>query len=132
VVVVTFDSNTYNFVVAGAKSYFLLRLADGSRLLLSSRCKHRGGPLHLGRWDEERHCLVCPWHQTRYTEAALRRSAVPLVSNNGVVTIVLDEPEGAPVHVSRRAILVEPCSIESANETNLCELKPQAAGTSGD
>ena len=49
--VLTFNPDEFNFIKAGASSYFLLRLADGSLVLYDDCCDHRGGPLHLGEWD---------------------------------------------------------------------------------
>ena len=106
--VMTFDTAKYNFIIAGEKSYFLLQLSDGSRILLHDRCLHRGGPLHLGDWDDETRCLVCPWHQTRYPEKALRKRAIPLVCRNGQATAILYELPDAPVCLIKKTILVNP------------------------
>ena len=108
-IVVTFDTAKYNFIVAGEKSYFLLQLPDGGKILLHDRCLHRGGPLHLGHWDDGRKCLVCPWHQSKYTERTLRRLAIPLVCRNGQATAILDEVPDTPVHLLKKTILVNPC-----------------------
>lgn len=108
--VVTFDPERYNFVVAGEDSYFLLRLADGSLVLFNDRCEHRGGPLHLGHWDDDGKCLVCPWHQTKYSERVLRRRATPLIRRRGGVTAVLDAAPSTQVQLVRKAILPQPCA----------------------
>lgn len=108
-VVVTFDPSRHNFIMAGENSYFLLRLSDGSLIMLHDRCLHRGGPLHLGEWDEERSCLVCPWHQTRYPEKALRKRAMPLIRSDSRATVVLDVPPGTDVRLLKKTILASPC-----------------------
>ncbi|HYP26489.1 MAG TPA: Rieske (2Fe-2S) protein [Blastocatellia bacterium] len=107
--VITFDTTEYNFIIAGEESYFLLQLSDGSKILLRDRCPHRGGPLHLGHWDNDAGCLVCPWHQSRYQEKTLRKRAIPLVCRNGQATAILDELPDVPVRLLRKKILVKPC-----------------------
>lgn len=114
-VIVTFDPDQYNFILAEKSCYFLLVLEDGSRLIINDRCQHRGGPLHLGHWDEDRKCLVCPWHQSRYSEKALRMRSEPCVMSGGKLTVVLNEAEGARVVLSPKAVLVRPgCELETA------------------
>lgn len=104
--VITFDATRYNFIIAGEKSYFLLQLSDGSKVLLHDRCLHRGGPLHLGHWDNGSKCLVCPWHQSKYSEKTLRKIAIPLVCRNGRATAILDEESDTPVCILKKTILV--------------------------
>ncbi len=103
--VITFDPEQFNFIKAGEDSYFLLRVSDGSMLLCNDRCEHRGGPLHLGHWDDARKCLVCPWHQTKFSEKVLRRRATPLIHRRGRVTAVLDAAPSTQVRLMKKAIL---------------------------
>jgi Rieske Fe-S protein len=107
-VVVNFDPGRFNYVVAGDASYFLLQLPDGSRVLFRDRCDHRGGPLHLGCWDEDAGGLVCPSHRTRYAEKVLRKQGVPLIYRAGRATAVLDVPPQAAVSFARKNILAQP------------------------
>ncbi|MET0621642.1 MAG: Rieske 2Fe-2S domain-containing protein [Pyrinomonadaceae bacterium] len=111
-IVVTFDPDKFNFVVAGDDAYFLLRLPGGDRVLFKDRCAHRGGPLHLGGWDAACGALVCPSHQTRYPERVLRRQGVPLVYRGGLVTAVLDAAPHAEIRFARKHILAQPCGRE--------------------
>ncbi|HEX8556984.1 MAG TPA: Rieske 2Fe-2S domain-containing protein [Pyrinomonadaceae bacterium] len=106
--VVTFDPERFNFVTAGGDSYFLLRLPDGLRVMFKDRCAHRGGPLHLGCWDAGAGALVCPSHQTKYPERALRRQGAPLVYRAGRVTAVLDAGAGCEARLARKNILAQP------------------------
>ncbi len=108
--VVTFNPERFNYITAGDDSYFLLRLSAGSLVLFNDRCAHRGGPLHLGHWDEKSKCLVCPWHQSKYSERALRRGATPLIHRRGRVTAILDAPPSTRVRLGRKAILPGPPS----------------------
>jgi len=105
VVVVTFDPEEFNFIKAGESSYFLLRLADGSLVLYNDCCDHRGGPLHLGEWDNDAKCLVCPWHRSKYSEKVLRKQAKPLIQRCGRVTAVLDINAATPIRLVKKTIL---------------------------
>ena len=108
-VVVSFDPSQHNFIRAGEDSYFLLLLPDGSPVMLHDRCLHRGGPLHLGEWDEGRGCLVCPWHQTRYPEKTIKKRAIPMVYRDTRATIVLDVPPDTVIQLLKKTILAMPC-----------------------
>lgn len=108
--VVTFDPEQFNFLTAGENSYFLLRLPDGRLALYNDRCDHRGGPLHLGHWDDLAQCLVCPWHATKYSAKVLRNRGTPLIERAGRVTAVLDVPSSTPVQLVKKTILAQPNS----------------------
>ena len=104
-VVVTFNPEEFNFIKAGEISYFLFRFADGSLVLYNDCCDHRGGPLHLGSWDRETNCLVCPWHSSKYSEKVLRKFARPLIQRPGRVTAVLDTNPSTPIRLVKKTIL---------------------------
>lgn len=106
--VITFDPEQYNFVVAGEDAYFLIRLPGGGRVLFKDRCAHRGSPLHLGCWDAGAGSLVCPSHQTKYPERVLRRQGAPLIYRAGRVTAVLDVEPPGEVRFARKNILAQP------------------------
>jgi len=103
--VVTFNPEEFNFIKAGESSYFLLRFADGSLVLYADCCDHRGGPLHLGEWDNDAKCLVCPWHRSKYSEKVLRNQAKPLIQRSGRVTAVLDMDPSTPIRLVKKTIL---------------------------
>jgi hypothetical protein len=103
--VLTFDPEEFNFIRAGEASYFLLRFADGSLVLYKDCCDHRGGPLHIGEWDNDAKCLVCPWHRSKYAEKVLRKQAKPLIQRSGRVTAVLDMDQSTPISLVKKAIL---------------------------
>ena len=107
-IVVTFDPDKFNFVVAGDDSYFLLRLPDGSRVLFKDRCAHRGSPLHLGCWDAGTAALVCASHQTKYPERVLRKQGAPLIYRAGRATAVLDVSPHDEIRFARKNILAQP------------------------
>ena len=103
--VLTFNPDEFNFIKAGASSYFLLRFADGSLVLYDDCCDHRGWPLHLGEWDNDVKCLVCPWHRSKYPEKVLRQQAKPLIQRSGRVTAVLDMDPSTPINLVKKNIL---------------------------
>lgn len=107
-VVITFDPNEFNFVVAGEDSYFLLKLPNGGHVLFKDRCAHRGGALHLGCWDADAGGVVCPSHQTRYPEKALVKQGVPLIYRNGHITALLDVSPQDKIRLARKNILAQP------------------------
>ena len=105
--VLDFELERYNYIIAEEKAYFLLRLTDGELIVVDDRCLHRGGPLHLGQWDAKRNCLVCPWHETRYSEKILRKRAIPMLRCNGRLTAILDVAPEANVILCKKIILAQ-------------------------
>ena len=104
-VVLSFNPEEFNFVKAGEESYFLLRFPDGTLVLYNDCCDHRGGPLHLGHYDRDAKCLVCPWHSSKYSEKVLRKNARPLIKRSGHVTVVLDAEPSTPIRLVMKTIL---------------------------
>lgn len=118
-IVVTFDPDKVNFVVAGDEAYFLLRLPCGGRVLFKDRCAHRGSPLHLGCWDAGAAALVCASHQTKYPERVLRQQGVPLIYRAGRATAVLDISPHAEIRFTRKNILAQPLRPPSERKGGL-------------
>ncbi len=103
--VVTFNPEEVNFIKAGETSYFVFRFSDGSLVLYKDYCDHRGGPLHLGHWNDDSKCLVCPWHGSKYPEKVLRSRGKPLIQRPGRVTAVLDADPSTSVRLIKKTIL---------------------------
>lgn len=106
--VVEFDLERHNYIIAGEKVYFLLRLMDGKLIVTNGRCLHRGGPLHLGKWDAGLNCLFCPWHETRYSEKILRKRAAPMLRCNSRVKAILDVAPEEKIIICEKVILSQP------------------------
>jgi len=70
------DLRRHNFLLVGDDAYFVFVPRDMQPCLVSARCAHRGGPLHLARFDDASGCLVCPWHGSRTSESRLRSRAL--------------------------------------------------------
>ncbi|MET9674020.1 Rieske 2Fe-2S domain-containing protein [Streptomyces sp. NPDC006482] len=97
-----FDRTEHNALVAGDEIYFVME-RDNALHVLSSRCPHRGGPLHLGDVEDGR--LVCPWHGGSFPVARLCDRSHPSVRVGNTVTVYLpagDVPP-VPVHTMVRA-----------------------------
>lgn len=70
-----------------------LCLSQGQELVvIEDRCKHKGGPLSLGTWDERTQCVTCPWHEMVNTPPDLARRQVPSVRVGPVMTAIV--PDG--------------------------------------
>lgn len=66
-------------MLVGTKRYFVYTARTGERWLVRADCPHRGGPLHLARYDAERNALQCPWHKMYLPEHALINRSAPAV-----------------------------------------------------
>lgn len=51
--------------------------SSNDKFLVSTRCQHRGGPLHMASYDGKKECLTCPWHKVPTSIRALRHRALP-------------------------------------------------------
>lgn len=74
---VTFDEADGDLIICGDDRFFVSRDAVGHRLLVSTRCAHRGGPLHMGQRDLSNGCIRCPWHKMNTPFEALKRRSLP-------------------------------------------------------
>ncbi|MEN3356429.1 MAG: nitrite reductase small subunit [Mycobacteriales bacterium] len=84
-----------NTVILGEDHYFVM-LREGAVHLITSRCPHRGGPLHLGDVQEGR--LRCPWHGSTFRVDRLCARSVSTVQRGGQVIAYIPAPEqAAPV-----------------------------------
>lgn len=103
--VVRFDASEHNTVLVGDDRYFLFR-SEARLFLVHDKCPHRGGPLSLGRVSADGKRLICPWHGTRVSCAALRRRSLPMVrSGTSIVACIPGEAGAVPVSFARRRIL---------------------------
>jgi nitrite reductase (NADH) small subunit len=67
--------------------YVFARTKLGS-FVMSARCPHRGGPLHLGEFEDGGGRLVCPWHGRRASVTRMIKASVPAVRRGNTVTVV--------------------------------------------
>lgn len=93
-----------NCVTVGDLSFVYARTELGS-FVMSTRCPHRGGPLHLATVDCRRARLVCPWHgrATPLTSRVLS-SSIPVVRRGSTVTAVFDVPADTPHSIGYRPV----------------------------
>ncbi|MEU4550465.1 MULTISPECIES: Rieske 2Fe-2S domain-containing protein [Micromonospora] len=91
-----------NMVVADAEQYFAIERA-GAVHLISSRCPHRGGPLHLGEVVDDR--VRCPWHGNSFRLDRMCDRGVPTVQRGGRITAYL--PSAASVELTHALVFAK-------------------------
>ena len=112
--VVVMDLSRYNTVLVGHDRYFVFE-SNGRTQLVRDRCPHRGGPLSLARLTPDGRRLTCPWHGTKVTTAAVRRTAVPMIRTGDEAVIVLaDVPPDVPITMVRRRVLANLPPVDPA------------------
>jgi nitrite reductase (NADH) small subunit len=77
-----------NCVVVDGCPLFYARTELGS-FVMPARCRHRGGPLHLARFDPGLGVLVCPWHERLTSVHKALTAGIPAVRRGSTVTAVL-------------------------------------------
>lgn len=77
----------------GGERFLGLRMKD-RWMVIADRCKHKGGPLSLGRWDPKTCSIVCPWHDQKNTPRELASQEVPWIRvGDSLRFLVSDEPD---------------------------------------
>ncbi len=74
---VSFDDADGELIICEDERYFVAKDFGGRRFVVSARCSHRGGPLHMAQRDSTRDCVRCPWHKLNTPYRALERRSVP-------------------------------------------------------
>ncbi|MBN1204940.1 MAG: Rieske 2Fe-2S domain-containing protein [Myxococcaceae bacterium] len=77
-------------VRTGDERYLCVR-QGGVLTVILDRCKHRGGPLSKGTWDEKTESITCPWHELINSPRDLCRRKVPSVRVGNVLRIVIPD-----------------------------------------
>lgn len=57
--------------------FYLTLWIDEKFLVVKDECKHKGGPLRLGTWNEKKCSMRCLWHNIVNTKDDLIARAVP-------------------------------------------------------
>ena len=81
--------------------YLCLRLGARWSVILD-RCKHKGGPLSKGTWDEAAQGIRCPWHDLLNSPRDLARRQVPSVRVGAVIRFLIPDPGASPEDPARR------------------------------
>lgn len=87
--IIRMDLNRYNFVSINHEQYFILHVSETSLLLTKSKCPHKGGPLHLGHFDEKKQHIVCPWHEKKINYNLLKNKSLPVIRIGNTLHIFL-------------------------------------------
>jgi nitrite reductase/ring-hydroxylating ferredoxin subunit len=102
--VLTFSvSGRNNCVTVAGAPYIYARTRIGS-FLMSARCPHRGGPLHLATFERTGTRLVCPWHGRATSVARARSTGIPATRRGDVVTAVFPHPAETDHQVEHRPV----------------------------
>lgn len=102
-----------NYLEQAGRCYMVLTGPRNHCHVVSGKCAHRGGPLHLGETDESGRFIVCPWHKNKTNIARLVEEELPSVRVPGRITVVLDSDAQEPAISYRRKMLLE-CSAALA------------------
>lgn len=93
--VVRFRPGQANCLWRGGIRYFLLCEGGAAPAMATARCRHRGGPLHLGGISADRQTIMCPMHGLGTAVAALRRTALPAVVRSDEIVVLIPAEEAA-------------------------------------
>lgn len=91
-----------NCVVLGDTPYVYARTKLGS-FVLSARCPHRGGPLHLAEFEPGGNRLICPWHERATSVTKALKAGIPAVRRGDRVTAVFPD-DGTPHAIEYRPL----------------------------
>lgn len=72
---------------------FVCAELDGQLHVLRDRCRHRGGPISLGKWDLKRGCVVCPWHDMTNSTRDLMKQQLASTREGDVLVFDFEPPE---------------------------------------
>jgi len=93
---ISFEESKGDFLICGDKRYFVFRDDDSGAFVIPAKCPHRGGPLNLGKFDECKGRLYCPWHGYFWSVRKLRSWGLPAFLVDGHWTVQL--PPGVEGH----------------------------------
>jgi len=96
-----------NYIEVGAEAYLVLQDPELGCRTVNAKCRHRGGPLHLGWVEDKGRFVVCPWHQTKTRAARLFDEGLPTVRSGRHVAVVVGVEPGVTPHKWQRTTLVD-------------------------
>jgi nitrite reductase (NADH) small subunit len=97
----------HNYIEVGEEAYLVLQDPERGCRTVQAKCRHRGGPLHLGLVDETGRFIVCPWHLSKTGAARLFREGLPTVRRGSKVSVVVGTEAGVTPYTWRRTTLVD-------------------------
>ena len=100
----SFDERDGRLIVDGGRRYYVFRASSGRRAIVPDACPHRGGPLHMGRWDPEGDCLACPWHRRSLKQRPLLAKSLPAIASGSRWTVALPGEGTLTVRLIRREV----------------------------
>jgi nitrite reductase (NADH) small subunit len=95
-----------NCVTVAGTPYIYARTRLGS-FLLSARCPHRGGPLHLATFEPAGTRLICPWHGRATSVTRALSMGIAVTRRGNVVTAVFPHPASTDYQINHRPVSPE-------------------------
>jgi nitrite reductase (NADH) small subunit len=105
--VLTFAASGKNNCVTVAGTPFIYARTELGSFVMRALCPHRGGPLHLARFEPGRARLICPWHERATSMSKALRSGIPAARRGNTVTAVFPHPADCPHGVEHRPVSPE-------------------------
>ncbi|OGT37400.1 MAG: hypothetical protein A3F11_07225 [Gammaproteobacteria bacterium RIFCSPHIGHO2_12_FULL_37_14] len=102
-----FDSKEYNFITIDKNKYFIFKGINGKNVIIPDHCPHRGGPLHLGKWDEKKEAIICPWHRIACKKQYLIHNGLPAVRVGTDWHVLIDQLDVQDVSLQKLHIALE-------------------------
>lgn len=99
--------NRQNCIECGGERYIVLRDSKGAAHTIAGKCRHRGGPLHLGALDASCRSIICPWHKSKTSLIAAVASELPTVRCGERISVILQSGTQSKVHALRRTFLLD-------------------------
>jgi nitrite reductase (NADH) small subunit len=104
VLVLTFNADGRDNSVTVAGVTYVFARAYCGEFVMPARCAHRGGPLHLARFQPGTTRLVCPWHGRATSVTRALKAGIPAVRRGNSVTVVLPYDEGTEYTLQHRPL----------------------------
>jgi hypothetical protein len=100
------DCSKYNYVVRGAKKYFIFKVSNKKSILTSALCPHRGGPLHLAERSKNDNGIICPWHETNISMKYLLNNSIPTVRRGNILIAIFADSRDQATELLYKNVIV--------------------------
>lgn len=92
--IIHFNANEFSLITIAQHVLWIYKSTDGKMYILNGRCPHKGGPLYLGK-NENQH-IVCPWHETKVPLEKLIGSSYPAIFVGNRATLLFHDESNSP------------------------------------
>jgi nitrite reductase (NADH) small subunit len=88
----SFEACDFNMMKLNEIKYFIINENKQTRFV-STKCPHRGGPLHYGHLEDNNKKVVCPWHDNIFQLCRLE-AKVPLhITVMGKLKVIFNDED---------------------------------------